>query len=346
VNLGYDIGGGGYYNTTGTIGSGGTLVMGGAGHVILNNKGTNSTVSRVDGGYYISDNSNVITDGYYIAGNLFSGTVVNVSSGSYTGSGVSYSSNVFTISDSSKDYIIDGTTTSNKVTVSAGTSAATDVIMFGTSISITGSPVTDSGSKVNMELCGVSTLSARGKYAGLEVPSGSTLTISGTGSLTASGGVVSGDQSGAGIGGGYNSNSGTINIASGTVTATGGSYAAGIGGGAQCAGIVSITGGTVTATGGQNSAGIGGGYAGGSSTITISGGTVNATGGSYASGIGSGMLNTSASGSSITISGDADVTAVGGQYSAGIGGGTGGGSDNGGGGGTISITGGTVNATS
>ena len=118
-------------------------------------------------------------------------------------------------------------------------------------------------------------------YPGIHVPSGSTLTIRGTGSLNASS-----NGWGAGIGGGYNGgntiNCGNIIISGGTVTATGGGDAAGIGsGGNGCScGTITISGGTVTATGGQYAAGIGSGFNESScGAITISGGTVEASGG-------------------------------------------------------------------
>ena len=130
-------------------------------------------------------------------------------------------------------------------------------------------------------------------YPGIHVPSGSTLTIQGTGSLNASS-----NGWGAGIGGGYKGvntiNCGNIIISGGTVTATGGGCAAGIGsGGNGCScGTITISGGTVTATGGQNAAGIGSGFNESScGAITISGGTVTATGGQYAAGIGSGYFS-------------------------------------------------------
>lgn len=120
-----------------------------------------------------------------------------------------------------------------------------------------------------------------GDYPGIHIPSGSTLTIQGTGSLNASS-----NGWGAGIGGGYKGantiNCGNIIISGGTVTATGGTWAAGIGsGGNGCScGTITISSGTVTATGGQYAAGIGSGYnASSCGAITISGGTVEATGG-------------------------------------------------------------------
>ena len=62
--------------------------------------------------------------------------------------------------------------------------------------------------------------------AGISVPGGKTLTISGTGSLTATGGTYA-----AGIGGDKDQPCGHIRIMGGTITATGGTAAAGIGGG-------------------------------------------------------------------------------------------------------------------
>lgn len=122
-------------------------------------------------------------------------------------------------------------------------------------------------------------------------PDGSTLTIKGAGSLTATS-----NGQGAGIGGGNWVNCGNIVIAGGTITATGSNYAAGIGGGNDAAcGDISITGGTVTAQGGEGGAGIGNGScsARGSScgNISITGGTVTAKGGAGGAGIGSGRAN-------------------------------------------------------
>ncbi|MCR5240407.1 MAG: carbohydrate-binding domain-containing protein, partial [Prevotella sp.] len=81
--------------------------------------------------------------------------------------------------------------------------------------------------------------------------SGSTLTITGTGSL-----VATGSNNSAGIGSRENSNCGNITISGGTVTAQGGNYAAGIGTGnvyegSSTCGDITITGGNVTATGGK-----------------------------------------------------------------------------------------------
>ena len=138
-------------------------------------------------------------------------------------------------------------------------------------------------------------------YPGIQVLKNNTLTIQGTGSLTANGSYS------AGIGGGFNIPCGNIVIKGGNITATGGGQAAGIGGGnnASCDNI-EISGGTITATGGMFGAGIGGGYEGTCGTITINSGTVEATGGSGGAGIGGGNMN----GTCGTITITSDVTKV------------------------------------
>ena len=204
-------------------------------------------------------------------------------------------------------------------------------------------------------------------YPGILAAVGHTLIIKGTGSLTASsngggagigggwgaiacgnneiqGGTITatGGYNAAGIGSGNNSNCGNITISGGTVEATGGTDAdhqeggAGIGSGyAGTCGAITISGGSVTATGGGQGAGIGSGKQGTCTTITISGGTVSATGGQWAAGIGSGNEGTCGA---ITISGGT-ITATGGYCAAGIGSGSSGNCDN------ITISGGTVSAT-
>ena len=98
------------------------------------------------------------------------------------------------------------------------------------------------------------------------------------------------------------------NNEAGSLTATGGASAAGIGGGFQGKGEnITITGGTVNATGNEDGAGIGGGNGSDGENITINGGSVTATGGSYAAGIGGGVNGI---GSKVTVSGAAQVTAT------------------------------------
>ncbi|HIW39488.1 MAG TPA: hypothetical protein IAA36_00785 [Candidatus Eubacterium pullicola] len=201
---------------------------------------------------------------------------------------------------------------------------------------------------------------------GISVPSGSTFTVygqqDGTGNLTSNGtngtagiggtadnvnfGTIvlaakgkitaTGDTRAAGIGGGGRMNNGqsvdgTIHIYCGTIEATGGNWAAGIGGGAD-----SVTNCEIIIDGGTITAqggenNVGIGGTDGSKTITINGGDIKAYGSGAGAGIG-GSYN--ASGGSITITG--------GFVEAGsIGGGS---AENGGPGGTIVISGGVVTA--
>ena len=192
---------------------------------------------------------------------------------------------------------------------------------------------------VEIELDGKNELKSGNLKAGLEKnTSEGTLTLkddkeAGSGSLTAEGGGWA-----AGIGGSDGKGTNNIIISGGTVTAEGGNYGAGIGsgGGSYDGGDhITITGGTVNATGGAWGAGIGGGYGDDSDHITITGGTVTAEGGNYGAGIGGGYGGV---GDHITISGGA-VTAIGGRVGgAGIGGGYWGDGDH------ITITGGKVTA--
>ena len=153
----------------------------------------------------------------------------------------------------------------------------------------------------------------------------------GSGLLSATGGWY-----GAGIGGGRDGAGGTVSINGGTVTATGGYDGAGIGGGSNGAGgTVTVNGGIVTATGGQYGAGIGGGHNGAGGTVTVNGGAVTATGGQYGAGIGGGWYG---AGGSLVVNGGT-VTATGGDSGAGIGGG------DSGAGGVVTINGGIVTAT-
>ena len=148
-------------------------------------------------------------------------------------------------------------------------------------------------------------------YPGIQVSSEGTLTIQGTGSLTASS-----NGRGAGIGGGMSINCGNIEIQGGVITAIGGGDGAGIGSGnSGSCGDITISGGTVNATGGEGGAGIGSGNSGSCGDITISGGSVTATGGANAAGIGSGYQGNCVA---IEISGGT-VTANGGDKAAGIG---------------------------
>jgi len=186
---------------------------------------------------------------------------------------------------------------------------------------------------VEIELDGNNELKSGASRAGLEKTSTGKLTLKDdnkeAGSLTATGGA-----SAAGIGGDWKGNGENITITGGTVDATGGYGSAGIGGGKEGKGEnITITGGTVNATS-NDGAGIGGGLLGSGENIAITGGTVNATG-TDGAGIGGGNGGV---GKNITITGGT-VTAAGGFGNAGIGGGNGSDGEN------ITITGGSVTAT-
>ena len=125
-------------------------------------------------------------------------------------------------------------------------------------------------------------------YPGIQAgPVGTTLTINGTGSLTATG-----SDWAAGIGSGYDGSScGAITISGGMVNASSSKYGAGIGSGyynSSC-GAITISGGTVMASSGADGAGIGSGCNGSScGAITISGGTIAAISIDEGAGIGGG----------------------------------------------------------
>ncbi len=155
---------------------------------------------------------------------------------------------------------------------------------------------------------------------GIEVGAGNSFTVyaqtkeeTQMGSLTATGGYGA-----AGIGGGIEGSGGTITITGGEVTATGGNSAAGIGGGIEgSGGTVTVYGGEVTATGGYGAAGIGGGEYGSGGTVTVYGGVVTATGGGTgwsAAGIG----GTAGSGGTVTVYGGTVTATGGGNSEAGI----------------------------
>ena len=196
------------------------------------------------------------------------------------------------------------------------------VVLSG--VNISSGSITCSGNVTMILLGSNSVTTATNEKAAIKIGgSGTTLTITGSGSLTAQGG-----QSAAGIGTDRNGTGGNIVINGGTVTATGGKFGAGIGtgraqSGSSTCGDITINGGTVTATGGSNGgAGIGTGLSitsGGSNTcgaITIGTGVtmVTATKGSGApNSIGNGQADfggTQTCGT-ITIGGDATTYAAG-----------------------------------
>ena len=234
--------------------------------------------------------------------------------------------------------VIKGSSTKNTVTINAEKDQTASVTLSGATINVItegkAAVSTTGEGNVSIELDGDNTLKSGLSHAGLEKNNGGSLTIADedkNGKLTAEGGKY-----GAGIGGGNKGNGDNIAISGGDVKATGGTWGAGIGGGKNGAGSgITISGGEVEATGGSAGAGIGGGYEGDGSNITITDGKVTATGGYGGAGIGGGHQG---AGSYITISGG-EVKATGGKYGAGVGGGFKGNGNN------IAITGGEVKAT-
>ena len=167
-----------------------------------------------------------------------------------------------------------GSPTENTITIEGGTTGA-KVTLSNVKINASGAAVSVSGN-VELVITGTNTLRSGPKHAGVEkADDNGTLTISGFGTLNASGG-----ESGAGIGGARNKNASNIVIEGGTIKANGGTWGAGIGGGQSAAGQnITIRDGNVTAIPGGEAAGIGGGYQGDGKNITIEGGTVHAESG-------------------------------------------------------------------
>lgn len=195
-----------------------------------------------------------------------------------------------------KDATITGTSTTNVILVD-GVEATITISNLDIQIPHDKNDVTAStwvpairlmnGANLHLILEGENTLKGGDMCAAIEVPEGCTLTISGEGSLKATGGE------GAGIGASSRRNGslGTIVIDGGDIKAYGGEMAAGIGGSAEGdSGTIIINNGTVYAKGGHGSyykdiknvyggAGIGGGANGCVDKIEINGGNVTAYGG-------------------------------------------------------------------
>ena len=141
--------------------------------------------------------------------------------------------------------VITGSSTENTVTINADKDQTASVTLSGANIDVSGAgkaAVSTTGEgNVSIELDGENTLKSATNHAGLEKNNGGSLTIA--------------DE---------NKN--------GKLTAKGGDYGAGIGGGWRGSGSdITISGGEVNATGGVNGAGIGGGCYGYGNNITVSG---------------------------------------------------------------------------
>ena len=141
--------------------------------------------------------------------------------------------------------VITGSSTENTLTIKAESGQTANVTLSGANIDVSGkgkaAVSTNGEGNVSIELDGDNTLKSATNHAGLEKNNGGSLTIA--------------DE---------NKN--------GKLTAKGGDYGAGIGGGWRGSGSdITISGGEVNATGGVNGAGIGGGCYGYENNITVSG---------------------------------------------------------------------------
>ena len=176
-----------------------------------------------------------------------------------------------------------------------GTTSHTVTITDGASITLSGATITGGivcDGSATITLVGTNSVSGWDSYdsniganhysAGIQIGgSGTTLTINGDGSLTATGGY---EAAGIGLNRAWNVTEdvvgGNIVINGGTITANGGTGGAGIGAGVTkdtqnsssrkaIIGNITITGGTVTAVGGSNADGIGAGQNNYNATIQI-----------------------------------------------------------------------------
>lgn len=210
-------------------------------------------------------------------------------------------------SGSCPGHVITGTSGSlmnqHNISISGGTHTITleDVNIATPGIGKSAIDIQD-GANVTIVLEGSNNIYGYMNHPAIWVEEGSTLTIEGTGSLTAEAGSSTPGMGAAAIGSGYGTNTslGNIIINGGTIVARGSGGGAGIGGGYEtgsgtCSGNITINGGYVKAFGGQSGLGVTGGAGIGSGenanyggTITINGGVVYAEGGADSMSIGAG----------------------------------------------------------
>ncbi|MBQ8058438.1 MAG: hypothetical protein IJ199_01270 [Prevotella sp.] len=160
-----------------------------------------------------------------------------------------------------------GVTCNSTVTIDKGAT----VRIWNMTVNVTSGPGIKCSGDATIILDGTNSVKTTADYypAIQAGDSGTTLTIQGSGSVTASGA-----NWGAGIGGKYEQNCGNIEIQSGNIIAKGGSFSAGIGsafGMNSFCGNITISGGTIESTGGYNAACIGAGDTSNCGNITITG---------------------------------------------------------------------------
>ena len=203
--------------------------------------------------------------------------------------------------------VVSGESTQHNLTIKGDSGTAANVYLNNLKITSNEAAVSVSGDVV-LIVEGESELHSGDKHAGVEKANDNgTLTITGSGKLSAYGG-----EGGAGIGGASGKPGNNITINGGTITASGKAgdgWGAGIGGGkGQGGSNITIRGGNVKAIPGAEAAGIGGGFKGKGTDISIEGGTVYAESGGGNGGtaaIGSGRVG--GNGENIQITGG-DIT--------------------------------------
>lgn len=174
--------------------------------------------------------------------------------------------------------VVSGESTQHNLTIKGDSGTAANVYLNNLKITSNEAAVSVSGDVV-LIVEGESELHSGDKHAGVEKANDNgTLTITGSGKLSAYGG-----EGGAGIGGASGKPGNNITINGGTITASGKAgdgWGAGIGGGkGQGGSNITIRGGNVKAIPGAEAAGIGGGFKGNGTDISIEGGTVYAESG-------------------------------------------------------------------
>lgn len=216
-------------------------------------------------------------------------------------------------------FVVTGTSTTSKLVIKGDSGTAANVYLKDLHITVSSGAAVSVSGDVVLIVEGESELHSGKNHAGVEKANDNgTLTIIGSGKLSAYGG-----ESGAGIGGGNSGAGSKIVIESGTIEAHGGNWGAGIGGGHSGAGsYITIRGGNVKAIPGGEAAGIGGGFMGNGTDISIEGGTVHAESGGGSGGtaaIGGGRVkgtgkNIQITGGDITLKkAGADDIGIGGQ---------------------------------
>lgn len=223
----------------------------------------------------VANNLTIGSSNFTLPGNtaLAAGKIYNITRGTGATVNLSTKSTAYTASNGET---LTGTLASNvKISIADGAT----VILNNVNINGSGTWTTGNYAGITCEgdatiiLSGTNTVKGfNNYYPGIYVPENKTVTIQGTGSLTASS-----NGSGAGIGGGIGFDCGNITITGGNITATGGNGRPGIGGGTEACGDITITGGTITATGGNAAAGIGGSNTGSCGDITITSGVTRVT---------------------------------------------------------------------